>query len=251
MNIDQYREEQARIQSELEVEQGAQVEQTATDAVEQGVQEAIQEEQSSTEVTAEASAQVEQVANPDVERLQAELNQAKQYLKQAEEAKIWYDKINENPEYAQAFAKDKGLAYVDPKDRAVQELEQRYQTMLVEKEIQNLSIKYPDFNAEQVVATAVNKGLNNLEDAYLLSKVAQGTAQPATQSIDVEALKAQIRQELQNELQSQVSTTSMIGAGTGSQSVQPSGVELTAHELKVAQSFGISPAEYQKMKTIN
>ena len=248
MNIDQYREEQARIQSELEAEQGAQTEQGAVAVVEQGVQETVQEEQPSTETATETTAQIEPQPDPRVEELQRQLQEAQGYLTQAQEAKIWFDKINENPEYAKAFAEDKGLAYIDPKDRAVKEIERRYQDMLVEKEIQALSTKYPDFDPQTVVGTAVQKGLNNLEDAYLLSKVANGGVAEMGNNVDVKALTEQIRQEVLNELQSQVSTTSMIGAGNGSTAVQPSGVELTAKELKVAQEFGISPAEYQKLK---
>lgn len=249
MNIDQFREEQARINQELEAENVAQVEQGTATTVEEVVQETEQADTVPVQVGAENETPTAQIETPettlDAQRLADELARAQQALKQAQEAKLWFDKINENPDYAKAFAEDNGLQYIDPKDRAVQELERRYQDMLLEKEINLLQTKYEDFDPQTVVQTAINKGINNLEDAYLLSKVAQ----PVEQKLDVDAIREQIRQDILNELQSNVSTTSMIGAGgSGSRQVEPASIELSPTELKVVQGMGLTPAEYQKWK---
>ena len=249
MNIDQFREEQARINQELEVETNAQAEPSTTTAVEEIVQETQQTDTVSvpqgTEVQTQEVATKVEVPQVEVQQLQAEIAKMNESLKQAQEAKVWFDKINANPEYAKAFAEDNGLTYIDPNQRAVQEVQARYQELLLEKEIGLLQVKYADFDPKAVIQTAVDKGINNLEDAYLLTKVQN----PAQATLDPIALKEQIRQEVLNELQSNVSTTSMIGAGgASSKQVTPTAIELSPTELKVAQGMGLSPAEYHKWK---
>lgn len=248
MNLDEYRALKAEQETEG-AQADAQAEQGTTTVSQEVVQETTQEPTApQAEVgettTQEVPSEVEAII-AERDRLAQEQQQLQRALQEAEEAKVWYSKINEDPDYAKAFAESKGLTYVDPQSKAVQELEQRYQSLLLERDIQNLSIKYKDFDPQTVIQTALDKGIKNLEDAYLLNK---STAQPQ-QAIDIEAIKEQIRQELQSELQSTVSTTSMIGAGAGSPNVQPTDIELSSKELKIAQNMGMSPKEYHTWKT--
>lgn len=250
MNIDEYRAYKAQDQNPEEVVDNAQTEQGTTVAPQEVVQETTQEPTAPQEVTTEAETQpvpseVEAIRAENA-RLMAEREQTARALQEAEEARLWYSKINEDAEYAKAFAESKGLTYVDPESKAVQELESRYQSLLLERDIQNLSIKYPDFDAKTVVQTALDKGIGNLEDAYILAKA---TSPQTASQIDMDAIREQIRQEIQSELQSNVSTASIIGSGGGGvQQVQPTEIELTPAELKIATNMGLSPKEYQTWK---
>lgn len=249
MNIDEYRAMKADMEKETEAD--AQVQQGSTTAVEEVVPQADKEPGASEASSAE---QETQAVPSDIEaikaenaRLMTEQQQIAQALKEAEEAKVWYSKINEDPEYAKAFAESKGLQYIDPESKAVKQMESHYQSLLLERDIQMLSTKYDDFNAQEVIQVALNKNIGNLEDAYIIHKASKGSI---TKAPDMDAIREQIRQEIQNELQSNLSTTSVIGSGgAGSQSVQPTDIELSNAELKIAKNMGLTPKEYNTWKT--
>lgn len=264
MNLDEYREMKAQETEEVVVD--AQIEQGAVANVEQVVQTPTEIEQPQSSGATETPVQedapqvptkvtyngqefeVEQLvqAQTEAERLRQENIQASRTVQQASVAQQYYTKLMENPEYAKAFAEKNGLMYLDPKEQAIQELEQNYNNLLVKQEIDTMKIKYPDFNEQEVLKFAVDRRLSSLDDAYTLFKAQSGTASPA---MDIEAIKAQIRQELQAELQSNTNTGSMIGSsGGGAKSVQSQTTDLSSAELRIAQGLGISAKEYQKWK---
>ena len=264
MNIDEYREMKAEMEKEQADETGgvdnAQVEQSTAVTPEQSPQETEQVQPSQepapeqvpngqTEVPStikygETEYEVESLiqAKQEAEILRQQQAQVQSQLQQAQVAQQYYAKLMENPDYAKAFAQNNGLTYVDPKEQAVQELQSRYNQMLLEREIENMQIKHKDFNPQEVVKFAYDKGIGNLEDAYILMNARNGGKQ---ENPDMASIREQIRQEVQNELKSSVNTGSLIGgSGGGGKPIQSSAPELSSQEIKVARGLGLSPKEY-------
>lgn len=264
MNIDEYRAMKAELEQEQVDETGgvdnAQVEQSSIVTPEQSAEETEQVQPSQepaveqgtdgqTEVPStikygEAEYEVESLikAKQEAEVLRQQQMQIQQQLQQAQVAQQYYAKMMENPDYAKAFAQNNGLAYIDPKEQAVQELQSRYNQMLLEREIENMQIKYKDFNPQEVVQFAYNKGIGNLEDAYILMGARNGGNK---ENPDLTSIREQIRQEIQNELKLNVNTGSLIGgSGGGGKPVQTSAPELSDQEMKVAKGLGLTPKEY-------
>lgn len=263
MNIDEYRAMKAELEQEQVEQTGgaddAQVEQNPTVTPEQSPEKAEQvqspqepaPEQSTdgqTEVPSvikygEAEYEVESLikAKQEAEILRQQQIEVQRQLQQAQVAQQYYQKLMENPEYAKAFAQNNGLAYIDPKEQAVQELQNRYNQVLLEREIENMQIKYKDFNPQEVVKFAYDKKIGNLEDAYILMNARTGKQETP----DINTIREQIRQEIQNELQLNVNTGSLIGgSGGGGKPVQSNAPELSAQEIKVARGLGLTPKEY-------
>jgi len=265
MNIDEYREMIA--QEAKGAEEGAQVQSGTIATPEQVGQEAPQvqpvqeqpieqapivEEPQIPEVIkmGDAEYKVDELikAREEAERLKQEKAQYDQMLRESEVAKKYYDKLMENTEYAKAFAQNNGLEFIDPKELQVKQMEQKYNQLLLEKELENMKIKYDDFEPRDVVQFAYDNKIRNLEDAYLLHKAKSGGLTQKAETPDVDAIKEQIRQELLSELQLNVNTGSIIGtAGAGQKNITTS-PELTPQELKVARGLNMSPEEYSKWK---
>lgn len=163
---------------------------------------------------------------------------------QAQVAQQYYDVINARPDIAKQFAENFNLPYVDPEQAKVTELETKYQDLLLEREVELLSVKYPDFNQAEVLKFAYDEKIDKLENAYLLSKAKTGGQSTAT--LDVASLTEQIRQQVLQELQSNVDTGSIIGTGGSAKPVSPDVPNLTPAQAKVAKSMNMSPAEYSK-----
>ena len=180
----------------------------------------------------------------DYTRKTQELANAKRQLQQAERL---YQEFNKDPELAQQLSAQFGLPYVDPNQQAVMELQNRYEDLLLEREIENLQRKYQDFDTKGVLELAYQRQMPNLEDAYHLYKSYTQTQQ-APQTIDVNSLKEQLRQEVLRELQSSVDTTSIIQSGGDTQMVRDNTPTLSEAELKIAQNLRMSPIEYAKWR---
>lgn len=259
MNIDEY----LAIKNEPtnEVEEVAQTQSETTDVTQADVPEAteaIVPSQPETVEPTETKTEQPEVTYDEFVKTQQELEQMRQVsanmnrqIQQAQVAQQYYDKMMQDPGYAKVFAEKNGLTYIDPQQQAVVELEQKYNDLLLQREIENMQIKYPDFDPKEVIQTAVDRGLNSLEDAYVLSKArSKGEAQPI-QNTDVNSLKEQIRQELLNELQSGVDTGTLVGAsGGGAKPITNDAPSLSSAELRVAQNMKMSPDEYAKWKNI-
>lgn len=81
--------------------------------------------------------------------------------------------------------------YVDPYEERFRTLEEQLEDMALEKEIEKLSAKYKDFaeNEVEILQTAVDYGITDLEKAYKLWK-AENFQEP-----DIEAIKKQAIEE--------------------------------------------------------
>lgn len=181
----------------------------------------------------------------DYTRKTQELAEARRRLQYAEQL---YNAIYQNPEVAQQIAKQFNLPYLDPNQAQVMELQNKYYDLLIEKEVNELKSKYGDFDVYGVLKFAYDRQIVNLEDAYHLYHSYYGINQLGDESVDIEILKEQIRQEILQELQSNVDTTSIIQGRGDSQPIQVNTPTLTEAELKVAQALNMTPEEYAKWR---
>lgn len=181
----------------------------------------------------------------DYTRKTQELAEARRRLQYAEQL---YNAIYQNPEVAKQVSEQFNLPYLDPNQAQVMELQNKYYDLLIEKEVNELKSKYGDFDVYSVLQFAYDRQITNLEDAYHLYNSYYGINQSGDESVDIESLKEQIRQEILQELQSNVDTTSIIQSRGDSQPIQVNTPTLSEAELKVAQALNMSPEEYAKWR---
>lgn len=160
----------------------------------------------------------------------------------------YFKALNSNPQLAQAFAKQFNLPYVDPTQAQLIEANNKYQDLLLKQEVDALSAKYSDFDAREVLQFAYDNKIENLEHAYTLISTQKGANTQATPSVDVDSIKEQIRQELLNELQSNVDTQSIIQSGGDSAPVRDNSPVLSNQEIKIARNLRMTPEEYAKWR---
>jgi hypothetical protein len=161
--------------------------------------------------------------------------------REAQDALQLVEQIKLNPEIA------KQLNY-DPIESQNRLLEQNYYDLLLQQEVNTLSTKYADFEVSEVLDYAVANQLQNLEHAYLLNKqlnVSQASpiSAPSVQAVNVDALKAQIRQELLAE-----QNTSTIISAQGTPPVAVKDLKLSNDELRVAKNMHMTPEQYAKWR---
>lgn len=169
--------------------------------------------------------------------------------KETKEAVELYELLKKNP---QAVTQMQSVVQVpetlDPTQSKVIELEQKMYDMMLEREIETLQSKYPDFEVMEVIKMADEKKLTNLEDAYLLVKSQKG-GQPNMPELDINKLKEELKKELLKEIEAgQVETSSMITPGSGGIVTPPNIPTLSNAELKVAAGMGMTPEEYAKWR---
>lgn len=163
--------------------------------------------------------------------------------REAQEALSLFEQVKQRPEVAEA------LNY-DPREAETRQIEQNYYDLMLEQEVSTLSAKYADFEVSEVLDFAVQRNMQSLEDAYFLNKQYKGTnsttpapTAPIVQSVDVDALKQQIREELLAE-----QNTSTIISGQGTPPATQQAPVLTASQMRVAEKMGLSPDEYMKWR---
>jgi len=207
--------------------------------------------------------QIKQLTQAQQNALRREQELARE-RRELEDARKLQEMIYANPQLAQEL-RQKGLPILDPQEKQLKEVNQRYQDLLLEREIDTLKMKYEDFDPRTVIQYAFDNRLSNLEDAYHLVKVkGQGSPQnvstplsnasggqvaPTTPSIDVEALKEQIRQDVLKELQSNVDTGSLMTSNGSPVPVVDNSVKLSNAEMRIARNLRMSPEEYMKWKS--
>ena len=182
----------------------------------------------------------------DYTRKTQELAEAR---KQAELAEQYYNAVQQNPEFARKFAETFNLPYLTPEQERVQRLEQENMDLKLRQEIGELKNAYSlqDEQVRDVLQIAYDRRLENLDDAYALYAAREVASTPAD-SLDVDSLKEQIRQELMQELKLEVDTTSIIGSGNSSRPVQSNTPQLSPQEAKVARMMGMNDKEYATWK---
>lgn len=288
MNIDEYRAYKAQMEEEMKKQQERKEEQPSEPPKDEPKVETQPEEakkvEPSTEVQPETPPQEQEPEKTSVpEKLvingeEVTLEQIQEwkngYLRQSdytkkaqelarqrqeiEEALRVIEQIRSNPELAQQIATQTQVPTLDPYTAKMQELEARMYDMMLEKEVESLSHKYPDFEVREVLTIAQEKQMTNLEDAYFIWKARQQVSKPKSQetaspqpSFNMEELKEQLRQELLNELKAQqtpdVPKSIITTQGSTPPKTEPP-IKLSASEVKVAKALGMTPEEYAQWR---
>lgn len=247
MNIEQYRalkaqEEASKAQPQVEqpttppvVETQPTVEETKPITVEiDGKEVTIEELKNGYLRQADYSRKTQQLANQ---------------RKEVEDAVKLHEHLKNNPEILQQLQQVTDVPRtLDPAQAKVIELEQKVYDMMLEREIEILQNKYPDFEVMEVLEMASQKQLTNLEDAYHLVKSSKGGVQ---QTFDVEKIKEELRKELLKEIESNVETSSIITPNGGGVVETPDTPTLSQSEIKVAASMGMTPTEYAVWRDVD
>lgn len=123
----------------------------------------------------------------------------------------------------------------NPLEQRLVELEQRLADKELEEKLHTLKEKYPDFDETKVLRTAYEKGITDLEFVYKSTREFQAP--------DVDAIKAQLRAEIMQELSATRAETGTI-VSHGSAPLQASTPKLTEQERLMAEEFGLTEEEY-------
>ena len=167
--------------------------------------------------------------------------------KEVEQAVQLYEQLRQNPQIAQQMFNPQNLPpSLDPTQAKIMELENKLYDMMLEREIEVLQNKYPDFEVREVLETAHTKKMTDLEDVYLLLK-AQKTTENSP--LDVNKLKEDIRRELLKELEAEKdSVQSIISSNDAGQIVQDNTPKLSEAEKRVARMMKLSESDYIKWR---
>ena len=169
--------------------------------------------------------------------------------KEVEDAVNLMQHLKANPHLAQQLLQSEKLpAPLDPTTSRVVELENKLYDMMLQQEIQTLQSKYTDFEVMDVLKVAQEKGIVNLEDAYLITKAHKPTAQV----VDAEVIKKQIREEVLRELEKErKDTQTIISTNDGVAHVVDKSPSLSEAEKKVAKMMSMSDVDYVKWRDIS
>lgn len=167
--------------------------------------------------------------------------------KEVEDAVALFEHLKQNPQLAQKLLQTEELpASLDPIASQVQALQGQLFEMKIEREIETLQNKYPDFEVREVLQTAHDKKLTNLEDAYLLVK---SSKKPSDAPVDMEAIKKQLRDEVLKELEKErTDTQTIITPNDTPTHIQDNTPKLSESEKKVARGMKLSEADYVKWR---
>lgn len=127
----------------------------------------------------------------------------------------------------------------NPFVKKITELEQRMYDMALRTEIQDMRVKYDDFDVVSVLTIARDKGITNLEDAYRLHKASI----PAT-PVNTDEVREQIRREILEELSKDKQATKTLISQTDKKVAPTPDVELTEQQRRIASEFGMGVKEY-------
>ncbi len=169
--------------------------------------------------------------------------------KELEEAEKLYNHLKQNPQMAQQLLQTKQVPQqFDPQQNKVVELEEKVYDMMLQQEIETLQKKYDDFEVKEVLETAQEKKITDLEDAYLLAKSRKGKGED---KVDKEAIKQELLQELKKEQsasQDADATKSAITSSDAAPVVEDNSPKLSDTEQNVARNMRMSDEEYVKWR---
>lgn len=177
--------------------------------------------------------------------------------KEAAQAIALFDQLKANPHIAQAVLGSEATPVdvknvftpLDPNVQRVSAMEQELFDLKLQREIDDLQKKYPDFEVVEVLNKASEKQMNNLEDAYKLVKAEKPSVSQEVEVIDRDELAKQIRAQVLKELeQEQANTASIISSNDTSASVSDTTPKLTSAELAILPKLGMTEDEYMKWK---
>jgi len=170
--------------------------------------------------------------------------------KELEEAVKVYDYLKAHPDIAgEMVKKSEGVGTsLTSEGKRINELEQKIFDMTLQLEIDRLSKKYDDFEVRDVLITAKEKNMTDLEDAYKLT-VASKKANP--QEVDATALREQLRREILKELEEEGNGTRTLVGVKSSKATSPTTAVISQAEQRVAQRMRLSNEEYITWRDAN
>ncbi len=160
-----------------------------------------------------------------------------------------YKYLEGNPHLIQAMRdvdvqgyKELNTYVPDELTRRVQEMEEFIQERQFRDYVDELKSQYPDFDEEKVCEFAEEKEIYDLEVAYKALK-ADSVKEP-----NIEELRAQIKQEILNELkQNSLNTQTIIGSAN-TKPLNQTEVSLSSRESRIARAMGMTNEEYAKWR---
>lgn len=171
----------------------------------------------------------------------------REYSQEVKDALELYKYLENNPHLIQSLQNGNQQAYQEMRNlvpdetmKRLQELEEYVENQRYESYVNGLKTKYSDFNEDAVLEYAQEHDVLDLEVAYKAMK-ADKAKEP-----NMDELRAQIRQEIMEELKNNsLQTQSIISSSDQTNSVKEE-VQLSAQEMRVARGLGMSPSEYAK-----
>lgn len=170
--------------------------------------------------------------------------------KEAEEAIALYEQLKANPEMAHRLAEGGNVPdQLNPVYNELKMVKDKLYDLMLEREIEVLSNKYPDFEVREVLEVAQAKKTNNLEDAYLLNRSMKQSASPQPQTVDIEKLKADLKKELLQQIEEENSASdTLISSHSNKPVINNNTPKLNESEAKVARMMKMSEADYVKWR---
>ena len=152
--------------------------------------------------------------------------------KEAEEALNFYQAVKTNPTLmGEISTKVPVPKTADPVVQKLMELERELYDTRLDAEIMRLEKRYPDFDEKEVIQFASQRGITDLEVAYKAIKGDRGNKE----TVDVEALKEQIKKDLIKEIEDERKATStMISTKTSNKPVTDNKPKISKAEEAVA-----------------
>lgn len=170
-----------------------------------------------------------------MQEIQSQRDELEYALKMLEEVK-------NDPELSQRISER--APELSPEAVKMRQLESELNNLKIQREVEQMMVKYPDFDSQKVAQIIEEKGITNLEDAYLLSV----KSQPQAPAIDMDALRAQIKADLLKELEASNVSTSLISQNAVANTPQVSEVVISPDEQRVAKMMGLSTEDYIKWR---
>lgn len=243
MNLDEYRALKAKTDKQEEIQENEPEVTKETEQKEDTPEQTKEDEVVALEIDGETLT-IDQIKEgymrqSDYTRKTQTLKQREQ---QAQEAVEFVEQLQGNPNVIEILSKDYKVPKIDRKADAYKQLENDYNDLLIKTEIQQLQQRYGEFDVEEVLRTAAEGKLEDLDTAYHIVRSRKG------ETVDEETLRKKLRDELLEELTAQneatVNTGSVIGKGGGGTPPTNTGPEVSNQEVRVAKAMGMSPKEY-------
>lgn len=277
MNIEEYR---AMVAAEAE---SAEADQTATDADQQSetVTESTTDQTTQQEQTQETSTEEvipdklivdgEEITLDDVKEWRKGYMRNSDYTqktqtvaaqrREAAHAIELFEQFKANPHVAQAILAAEGtpdgikqvFTPLHPEVQRVSAIEQELFDLKLQREIDDLQKKYPDFDVVEVLNKASEKQLDNLEDAYILARGSKSQSSDSQATpVDRTALEQEIRAQILRDMEAErASTATIISSNDTSTSTQNQTPRLTEAQRAILPKLGMTEEEYIKWMNPN
>lgn len=163
---------------------------------------------------------------------------------EAQEALELVQFLNENPHVAQAMVQASNGEGVSqdftPFKKEIDSIKNELYMDKLDREINALKSKYPDFNEEEVLTRANQMGISDLE--FVHNSIRGQNIDKIVEQRVQEAL-SKATTDMQN---NNAQTKTMITGTDGMNKDVP--IQLSAKEIRIAENFGMTPEEYAKWR---